>query len=295
MTGSLPIPELLDSFELHLRAKNRSPKTIFSYRLAVTQLVEWLGPRSADQISKADVEGFLAHFLETRSSATTRQRYASLKQFFQWAAAEGEIPADPMEKIPPPKVDEQPVPVLSVDQLRALLATCMSNSFEGRRDEALIRLFADSGIRLGEMAGISVENVDLSLGVVIVLGKGKRFRTVPFGDKTAAALDRYRRLRIRHPAASSAMWWLGTKGPLGESGINQILKRRGRDAGIPGLHAHQFRHSFAHQWLAAGGNEGDLQRIAGWSSPQMLQRYGRSAADQRARDNYRKIELWGDL
>ena len=90
------------------------------------------------------------------------------------------------------------------------------------------------------------------------------------------------------------MWWLGTKGPLTESGINQILKRRGRDAGIE-LHAHMFRHSFAHQWLSAGGNEGDLQRIAGWSSPQMLQRYGRSAADQRAREAYRKNPLWGDL
>jgi site-specific recombinase XerD len=118
--GSLPIGELLSSFELHLRALNRSPKTIFSYRLAVDQLMEHIGPKSADQITKADIEGFLAHFLETRASATARQRYASLSQFFKWAAAEGEIPTDPMETISPPKVVEQPVPVLTVDQLRAL-------------------------------------------------------------------------------------------------------------------------------------------------------------------------------
>ena len=294
-SDTLPIGELLDSFELHLRALNRSPKTIHSYRLAVDQLVEWLGPKPADQITTTDVQGFLAHFLETRASATARQRYASLSQFFQWATAEGEIPANPMDKISPPRVTEQPVPVLTVDQLRALIASCSGTTFEARRDEAIVRLFADTGIRLGEMAGLAVGDIDLNLAVAIVKGKGSRFRTVPYGDRTAAALDRYRRQRIRHSDASSSAWWLGSKGPLGESGIGQMLKRRARDAGLDLIHPHMFRHSFAHQWLSAGGNEGDLQRIAGWASPQMLQRYGRSAADQRARDAYRRNPLWGDL
>lgn len=292
---SLPIDELLDSFELHLRAKNRSPNTIQSYRLAVTQLVDHLGPTPPEEITKADIESFLAHFLETRASATARQRYASLTQFFKWAAAEGEIPADPMERIDPPQVTEQPVPVLTVDQLRALIKACGGRDFEARRDEAVIRLFADTGMRLGEMAGLRTEDVDLSLGVAIVKGKGSRFRTVPYGDQTAAALDRYRRARLRHEYAKSDAWWLGSKGPLTSSGINQLLKRRASDAGLDSLHAHMFRHSFAHMFLAQGGNEGDLQRIAGWSSPQMLQRYGKSAADQRARENYRKNPLWGDL
>ena len=293
--GSLPIDELLASFELHLRALNRSPKTIFSYRLAVDQLMEHIGPKSADQITKADIEGFLAHFLETRASATARQRYASLSQFFKWAAAEGEIPTDPMETIRAPKVVEQPVPVLTVDQLRALISTTKGKSFEQVRDEAIIRLFADTGMRLGEMAGLEVSDIDLSLAVAVVQGKGSRLRSVPFGDKTAASLDRYRRQRLRHELASFDAWWLGRKGRLGDSGIAQMLKRRANDAQIGDLHPHMFRHSFAHQWLAAGGNEGDLQRIAGWSSPQMLQRYGRSAADQRARDAYRRNPLWGDL
>jgi len=257
--------------------------------------MEHIGPTSADQITKADIEGFLAHFLETRASATARQRYASLSQFFKWAAAEGEIPTDPMETIRPPKVVEQPVPVLTVDQLRALISTSKGKSFEQVRDEAIIRLFADTGMRLGEMAGLEVPDIDLSLAVAVVQGKGSRLRAVPFGDKTAASLDRYRRQRLRHELASFDAWWLGRKGRLGDSGIAQMLKRRANDAQIGDLHPHMFRHSFAHQWLAAGGNEGDLQRIAGWSSPQMLQRYGRSAADQRAREAYRRNPLWGDL
>jgi integrase len=150
-------------------------------------------------------------------------------------------------------------------------------------------------MRLGEMAGLDASDIDLSMAVAVVRGKGSRLRSVPFGDRTAAALDRYRRQRLRHQLANLDAWWLGRKGSLGESGIAQMLKRRASGAQIGDLHPHMFRHSFAHQWLAAGGNEGDLQRIAGWSSPQMLQRYGRSAADQRAREAYRRNPLWGDV
>jgi site-specific recombinase XerD len=292
---SLPIPELLASFELHLRAKNRAEKTIASYREAVTQLAESVGYDSAEQVTNQDVERYLAAVLSRNAPATARQRYASLVQFFKWAHAEGEIPENPMDRVQPPQLVDQPVAVLTPDDLRALIHAAKGQGFTERRDEALIRLFADTGVRLGEMAGLRVGDIDLSLAVAIVKGKGSRFRTVPYGDKTREALDRYRRQRTRHEDARLEAWWLGRKGALTDSGITQILRRRARDAGLGHIHAHQFRHSFAHQWLSAGGNEGDLQRIAGWASPQMLQRYGRSAADQRARDNYRKNPLWGDL
>lgn len=295
MTNSLPILELLDSFELHLRAKNRAAKTIASYREAVTQLADRLGNPPADLATKVDIEGYLAGVLERNAPATARQRYASLVQFWKWATAEGEVGENPMDRVEPPQLVEQPVPVLTAEQARALVKAASGNGFEERRDAAIIRLFLDTGIRLGEMAGLTADSIDLNLAVAIVKGKGSRFRTVPYGDKTREALDRYRRQRTRHEFADSPAWWLGRKGALTDSGIVQILRRRAADAGIEGLHAHMFRHSFAHQWLSAGGNEGDLQRIAGWSSPQMLQRYGKSAADQRARENYRKVDLWGDL
>jgi site-specific recombinase XerC len=106
--------------------------------------------------------------------------------------------------------------------------------------------------------------------VVVVLGKGRRPRAVPFGRKTALALDRYLRLRASHPFAHLPNLWLGLAGAVTPSGLYQVVAargpRRGAVVGLPRLHPHQFRHSFAGSWLSAGGNEGGLLRLADWSS-----------------------------
>src|SRR5688572_28352791 len=124
-----------------------------------------------------------------------------------------------MVNMHPPLVPEQPVPVLSLDDLRALLKTCEGARFEDRRDAAIIRLLADTGIRRGELAGLTVGDVEIDAraggGVVDVLGKGRRRRTVPFGAKTAIAVRRYLRDRERYPkAAGTDGLWLGCRGPL---------------------------------------------------------------------------------
>jgi site-specific recombinase XerD len=139
------------------------------------------------------------------------------------------------------------------------------------------------------MVGLRLTDVDLDLDVLLVLGKGRRERTLPFGRKAGQALDRYLRARSRHKDAELQWLWLGLKGRLSEWGLVQMLRRRGAQAGLPGLHPHQLRHTFAHEWLLQGGAETDLMQIAGWKSRTMLQRYGASAADTRAREAHRRL------
>jgi site-specific recombinase XerD len=191
----------------------------------------------------------------------------------------------------PPKVPVEPVAVLDEATLSRLLASMHSRSFDDRRDTAIVRLFLDTGMRSSELASLSVTDIDLDQDVAVVLGKGRRPRACPFGDRTGQAIERYLRERSKHRLARNNALWLGARGVMTDNGIRQMLRRRAKQAGLDHLHPHMFRHTFAHRWLSEGGQEQDLMRLAGWQSREMLGRYGASAADQRAREAHKRMSL----
>jgi site-specific recombinase XerD len=238
---------------------NRSPRTIEKYVLAARQLTRYLAaeglPANAAEVRRRDVEGYIAQLLERYKPGTALTRYQDLQQFWKWCVEEGEVEDSPMAKMKPPLLPE--VPVLDDDELRALLATCASREFEDLRDQAILRLFLDTGIRNGECAGLDVKNVDIDHdNVALVLGKGRRPRACPFGAKTARAIDRYLRARKYHAHHALPALWLTRFGAMTESGIRQMVKRRGAEAGIEGLHPHVLRHGWAHAWLEARRQRG---------------------------------------
>lgn len=300
MTESLPdLAALLKSWTLALRAERKSPSTVTSYREGVLAFLRWCeSSRTTPELTRATVVVFISALLDGGAQpATARSRHMALRRFAAWLADEGEIDENPLLSVKPPKLDTKVTEALTDDQLKALIKACRGKDFLERRDEAVVRFMAETGVRAGELLGMSVPaDIDLTRGMATVRrGKGGRGRVVPFGPQTAAALDRYMRARRTHRLAETGPLWLGggSQG-FGYHGLDLAMKKRAAAAGIDRFHLHLMRSTAATRWLRAGGSEQGLMSVAGWSTRSMIDRYTGASASERAATEARGLNL-GEL
>lgn len=281
------LQDLHRSFARHLKAEGKAARTITLYGQSVDFYSRWLTdqgrPATVDQLTRSAITAWLADLSDQHAPGTVKTRYRGLFRFCGWLVDEEELGANPMVKISPPALKMTLVPILTDDELTALLKACKGKGFPERRDEAIVRLLLDCGIRVSELCGLTVDGMDLDSEMALVTGKGSKVRPIYYGARTAQAVDRYVRTRAGHRWAHLDALFLTQRGALTPDGARERLKVRGALAGIEGLHPHRFRHTFAHDFLMAGGQERDLKRLAGWTSDVMLERYGASAADARAK------------
>jgi site-specific recombinase XerD len=293
---------LVDSWRLALESDGYSRHTRRTYKAAVDSLAVWMAEHAPGvgptELERAHVRGWLASVRAARSVATARSWIAGVRHFARFLVDEGEMSSDPTEGVKTPPPADPRGRVLTEAECKRLVAACEGSRFEDRRDAAIVLLFLDGGLRLGELGGLQLDDVDLVDRTVFVLGKGSarsgpRRRMVPLGTKAARALDRYIRARRRHPAADVGGLWLGQRGQPGLSldGIDLVVKRRAKVAGLRGVHPHLLRHTWAHHFRAAGGSEGDLMVLGGWRNRAMLDRYGRGGAESRAAGAARRYSL----
>jgi integrase/recombinase XerD len=296
-----PLEPDIASFRLHLAAEGKAARTVQGYTAAVRwsavgYLLTQAGKTSWEQVSAQDIQQWMVQLLDRYSSAYASIQFRALRQFFKWRAEQEQSP-DPMTRLRAPKVTVTAVPVFTSVELSELQKACQGRSFAARRDAAIIAVLTATGIRLSELAGIrrhpgdpARSDLDLQRRQIRIRGKGGTARTVKIGHQAARSLDRYLRARARHPQAWRSQLWLGvnSRGPLTAGGIYQVVARRGRQAGVS-VYPHRFRHHFSHTWLDRGGAERDLMELNGWTSPQMLTRYGASARGARARRSYDRI------
>jgi site-specific recombinase XerD len=262
---------LADSWMRSLRAEGKSPATLALYRHGLASLARGITARGFPThpagLTREHVETWLDDLrTEGRSGQTRLSYFVAVRAWLAWLVEEGELPSSPCARIKPPVLNEARTPVLDDSQLRALLRTCEGKRFEDRRDLALVRLLIDTGLRRAEIAGIQTADIDWQADTITVVGKGRRPRIIHFGVKTGLALDRYRRMRDRHPHAASPALWLGSHGPLTPQSVYDRIRARAKAAGLGVVWTHMLRHAFAHRWLAKGGQEGELLRLAGCSS-----------------------------
>jgi integrase/recombinase XerD len=301
MPATPVIPDLaalLASWTVHLRAERKSPQTVKSYTAGMRQFLDWCTAQGVPAVlDRANVNGFIAALLDSGvEAATARSRQLAVRRFSAWCADEGEIDRDELLGLKPPKLDVKVVPRLTDDECRALVKACTGREFRDRRDEAIVRFMLEAIVRAGEVVAMGTGDVDLTRGLAIVRrGKGGKGRPVPFGPQTSRAIDRYLRLRRSHRLAGTPALWLGDRGKnLSYDGLYAALKYRAELAGIADFHPHVTRHTAAQRWLSAEGSEGGLMAVAGWTRRDMIDRYTRATASERAADEARRLDL-GDF
>ncbi|MCX8066333.1 MAG: tyrosine-type recombinase/integrase, partial [Anaerolineae bacterium] len=266
------------------QVEGRSSQTVEWYRRRLIRLANFLGNIPVEQISAHDLRRYIIHLKEQKtrwpnhpklseregslSDETIYGHYRALCRLFNWLIEEEVLQTNPMRKIRVPKSKRHEPKGISANDLRALLETTKAGKLSDIRDRAIILFLADTACRVAGLCGLRVEDVDLEKGLALVKEKGNRARKVLFNPPTAKALEAW--LKVRPQEYGSWLFVsLGNKakGRLSTSGVRQMLRRRGKQAGIKGrISPHMFRHSFAREFLLNGGDLATLSDLLGHSS-----------------------------
>jgi integrase/recombinase XerC/integrase/recombinase XerD len=290
-TRSQPIADLIELYLLRCRVEGKAECTVRAYRWSLGRFLHGLAdhgvPLAASSVTQEDVYRYLGSFAHL--SLDTRHRYfREVRCFFNWIVEAGHLEASPFAHVRNVRLPSKIVQPFAQDGVRQLLAAC-SDEPAGVRDRAIMVTLLDTGLRVSELVQLNLDDVNLELMRLRVLhAKGNKQRVASFSGACKRDLVRYLDLRGDEPGplfcATDGHGTLRPNAYLHSNGIKQMLRRVGRRTGLPKVHAHRFRHTFATWAIDQGARELDVQLLLGHSSPDMVRRYTSSYnAEQAAR------------
>lgn len=278
------IDELAEAWLIAAEVQQLSERTVGTRKDALAKLVWWCRHTNRTSIDTADIRAFLRYVqtghTDTQgrwgnpnctapvSARTVRDYHNILRTFFHWLVAEGELPDNPMQRIPSPVSRPDQIQPFTREESLAIIGAARLDKHP-KRALAIVLTLLDTGLRASELVALQLQDLNLTLRRARVTGKGDKRRTVVFSERCARALLGY----LRTEQTNDDCVFAGTRGPLTRSGLLQITTAIGDAAGVPHAHPHRFRHTFAVEFLRAGGDVFTLQALLGHTHLQMTQRY----------------------
>lgn len=274
------IEQAVDQFLRTLRERNASPHTIKAYAGDLDNFADYAGSRNWREIDHVTIRGFLSHLYEKGLSKTSVARsLAAVRSLYRWLAQEGLVEQNPAALVSTPKLPKKLPRVPTIEEMNTLLDTDLPQeaSFP-ERDRLMFELLYGCGIRNSELIGINLDDIRLSAEAILIRGKGKKERYVPFGDSVKSALSTYlparQRLLGERKKNTNALLINQRGGRLTTRSVGRIIKKIAIAKGLPpDVHPHTLRHAFGTHMLEEGADLRAIQEMLGHERLSTTQRY----------------------
>jgi integrase/recombinase XerC len=279
--GATTVEKAIARFLRSLQERNASAHTIKAYRTDLAQFAEYIGPQSWSDIDHVLIRGYLANLYERGLSKTSVARaLAALRSLYRWLAQEGEVEQNPAALVATPKLPKKLPRVPTIEEVNTVLDSEMPEcSAFGERDQVILELLYGCGIRNAELVGINLDDIRWSNEVVLVRGKGRKERYVPFGDSAKVAVQAYLPARQRvlgeTKCTSERALLINLRGArLTTRSVGRIVKQIAVARGLsPDVHPHTLRHAFGTHMLEEGADLRAIQEMLGHERLSTTQRY----------------------
>ena len=275
-----PVEKAIDKFLQSLRQRNASVHTLKAYTGDLDNFAAYVGARDWRSIDHLTIRGFLSHLYEKGLGKTSVARaLAAVRSFYRWLAQEGVVEQNPAALVSTPKLPKKLPRVPTIEEMNTVLDGQMPEvaSFP-ERDRIMFELLYGCGIRNSELIGINLDDIRLSSEAILIRGKGKKERYVPFGDSVKAALAAYLPLRQQTLAErkkiTTALLINQRGGRLTTRSVGRIIKKVAVAKGLsPDVHPHTLRHAFGTHMLEEGADLRSIQEMLGHERLSTTQRY----------------------